>query len=366
MTHLQDEKLDSSWESLARRLVVGLEVHPGELIQVRGDPGSYAFLLEVLLAIELAGATPLPELLPGVYYQRLLASAPLETLGEWHRRRMPLLEQVDRVLTFQRPPLDLSAVPAEARRAWERATSNLIRLEEERKLPVLAAALPSAAWAEHLGIPRKDLETHMMPALTAASEELQAEIERLLSAVGDGRTMMVHSGEGHTLSLQQGGRPWLSDDGRIDAADRERGAVVSNLPAGSIYTTVLEDQTEGSLYLPRAGEAEQVVFHFEGGRIQAIEAARGAEALAEWLDEHPGEPRRISHIGVGLNPYLREPIGWTIVDEHVHGCLFFALGENRYMGGANASSLNVDYTIPNASLLVEGRSVVAEGLVRRK
>ena len=143
----------------------------------------------------------------------------------------------------------------------------------------------------------------MMPALTASVDELQAEIERVLSAVDGGETLTIHSGEGQALTLQQGGRAWLSDDGRIDTDDRQRGAVVSNLPAGSIYTTVLEDRAEGSLWLPKAGDAEEVVLHFEQGRIRAIEAARGGEALGTWLDEHSGEPRRISHIGVGLNPY---------------------------------------------------------------
>ncbi len=121
-----DRLKNSAWERLARRLVAGLDVQPGELIQVRGDPGSYAFLQEVNLAIELAGATPLPELLPGDYSRRLLTGASTEYLAEWDRRRAPLLEQVDRVLTFQRPPLDLSAVPREARQAWETATDRLI------------------------------------------------------------------------------------------------------------------------------------------------------------------------------------------------------------------------------------------------
>ena len=76
-----------------------------------------------------------------------------------------------------------------------------------------------------------------------------------------------------------------------------------------------------------------------------------------------GDPRRISHIGVGLNPYLHRSIGWTLVDQHVYGSLFVALGENRYMGGRNASSLNVDFAVPSATLLVDGHAIVADGTV---
>ena len=77
------------------------------------------------------------------------------------------------------------------------------------------------------------------------------------------------------------------------------------------------------------GELIDVEFHFTAGRIVDIEAASGADLLDRELDSHTGEPRRVSHMGLGLNPYLDRPTGWTMVDEHIHGSLFIALGENR-------------------------------------
>ncbi|HSH77615.1 MAG TPA: hypothetical protein VLA19_03685 [Herpetosiphonaceae bacterium] len=136
-----------------------------------------------------------------------------------------------------------------------------------------------------------------------------------------------------------------------DAAERGNERVVKQFPA------------VGSLYLAVAGEARDVVLTFEAGRIVDIQAASGAEALGRFLDSHSGEPRRVSHIGIGLNPYLTAPIGWTLVDEHVHGALFLALGENRYMGGQNVSSLNYDYAIAAATLLAGGWAIVEDGTV---
>ena len=115
------------------------------------------------------------------------------------------------------------------------------------------------------------------------------------------------------------------------------------------------------MWLPKAAGATDVVFHFAKGRIERIEAASGAEALNEMFDSHTGEPRRVSHIGLGLNPYLHQPIGWTLVDEHILGALFIAFGENRYMGGQNESSLNVDFALSGTTLEVGGRTVVLEG-----
>lgn len=96
--------------------------------------------------------------------------------------------------------------------------------------------------------------------------------------------------------------------------------------------------------------------------LMQIEAAHGADAFG---DSHSwtvmAASKRVNTVGIGLNPHLRRPIGWTIVDEHIASALFLALGENRYMGGQNASSLNHDFALFGASLAVDGQPVVRQG-----
>ena len=53
---------------------------------------------------------------------------------------------------------------------------------------------------------------------------------------------------------------------------------------------------------------------------------------------------------------VAEPLnlhGWQLVDEHVHGALFLALGENRYLGGTNAKGyiLGVQYAVAHNAWL---------------
>jgi leucyl aminopeptidase (aminopeptidase T) len=192
---------------------------------------------------------------------------------------------------------------------------------------------------------------------------LRTEIDWALGAVRGARGLTLRTGAGCELRLARGDRPWLSDDGIVDEADRAAGAGVSNLPGGSIYSTVLEDAAEGALWLPQAGAARDVTLHFREGRVVEIEAREGAAELGALFDRHSGESRRISHVGIGLNPALRRSIGWVLVDEHVHGALFVAFGENRYMGGENASSLNVDFCVPDATVCADDRTIVREGQV---
>jgi leucyl aminopeptidase (aminopeptidase T) len=354
--------MNERWTAVAERIVDALGVQRDEVIQVRERTARYEVVQEVLLAVERRGATPLPQLLPPDYLQRLLASTDPAFLARWDQRRLAWEESTDRVLVLAGMEADLTIAPPAAADAWRQATYRLTQVEARRCVPYLAAAVPTVARAEYLGMSLAVLEDVVVPALAAPPEELRWEVGRALAALQGGRTLTVISGPACTLTLQLGDRRWLSDTGTLPAGALAPGVQpVQNLPAGSIYTTVVESAVSGSLWLPRAGAADEAVLRFEGGRIVAIEAAHGGATLGALFDRHSGEPRRVSHIGIGLNPHLRRTIGWPLVDEHRHGCLFIALGENRYLGGQNASSLNVDFTIPHATLLVDGRPVVATG-----
>jgi leucyl aminopeptidase (aminopeptidase T) len=357
------EEMDISWGQIGRRIVSGLGVQRGELIAVRDNVGRLDVLLEVLLEIELRGATPLVQHVPPDYMERLLQQVPPDILAEWDRHRAEWAKQQDRVLVLTSAEPGFGDVPSARLRIWQEAVARLAALEDQPPRPYMLVAIPSAARAAELGMSEAELEAILLPAVAASAKELQGEIDRVLALASSGGEIALHSGEGHTLRLQQGDRPWLSDDGYIDRADRERGASASDLPAGAIYTTVIEEETEGSLWLPKAAGASDVVLTFREGRVERIEAASGEAALRDLFDRHSGEPRRVSHIGVGLNPYLHEPIGWTLVDEHVHGCVFVAFGENRYMGGKNASSLGIDFAVPGATFVVGERAVVSKGKV---
>lgn len=344
---------------LAQRIVAGLDLEPGVLVRVDDHAGEPALLHELLLALELAGATPLVDYAPPTYLERLLREGDPALLARRHERRAAWIDQTDRIVVLSSGSPNFAGLPGGSIAAWEAGEQQLTAHEERRRIPFLVVAVPTRRRAMQGRMEPEALEQHLLPALLVDAAELQAEIDRALAVAQGARRLTIRSGDGLELHMDHGDRPWLSDDGVIDAADRARGAIVSNLPAGSIYTTVVEESTHGSLWLPVAGPATDVTLRFAAGRIVEVAAASNAEALAAWISGHEGEPHRVGHIGVGLNPRLRAPIGWTLVDEHIYGGLFLSLGENRYMGGQNASSLNVDFDMPGAVLLADGRAVLS-------
>ncbi|NWF80023.1 MAG: aminopeptidase [Chloroflexi bacterium] len=355
--------MQNQWAELGRRLALGVQAGPGDLVLVRDVAGSPELLLETVLALELRGAVALPYLMSAAKMEQMLAAGNPALITAHGAGWTQLLQRIDRVLVLGGVPPKLDHAPPAARAALDALDTQWSAVEETRRLPYLVAAIPTAAQADRLHLEHEALLAHLMPALLAPVEELRAEIGRILAVAGVAERLTIRTGEDHELRMIRRGRPWLADDGVIDAGDQASGAIVSNLPAASLYTTIVEASAEGSVALERAGSAHGVVFQFRDGRIVAIEAEAGANELAAFLDSHNGEPRRISHIGIGLNPYLRLPIGWPLVDEHVHGALFLALGENRYMGGDNRSSLNIDFVLGNATLRADGLTLVEHSQV---
>jgi leucyl aminopeptidase (aminopeptidase T) len=350
--------LNDQWDAVARRAVAGLGVEPEELVLVRDRAGRFDLLQAMLLAVEERGATPLPELVSSDYLRRLMQTAPLAALETWDRHKLAWMRQVDRLLVLEGTRPDLGAVPADALAAWERAVGRLTAVDDERRLPFLLVAAPAEARAQTLGLPLADLEAMLIPALSVDAEVLRAEIAQMLGMIGEARALTIRTGTDCELCLALGDRRWLDDAGSITAADRARGAHVANLPAGSVYTTVVETETSGRLRLD--GE---VIARFEHGAVVEISGGAPADDLRTLFDRHDANARRVSHVGVGLNPMLPQPIGWTLIDEHVHGALFIAFGENRYLGGANDSTLNVDYALPGATLLADGRTLITAGSI---
>ncbi len=353
--------MDGSWSTIAQRIVDGLGVAPGELILVRDHTVHPSALIETLLAIEQRGGTPLTEILTADYLARLLRTGSLDHLSAWDKHRLAWASQADRVVVLEGAHLSPEGAPEAAVAAWSAAVGRLVAAGESPPRPYLLVAVPTEARALDLGLSPRELEELLLPALAADTAELRQEIARVRAAVAGGKVLTIRSGDECSLTLVLDDRMWMEDDGIIDDADRARGAVASNLPAGSIYTTVIEDQTAGTLRLPLGAEPAGVTLRFEQGRIVEVSGGTEAVAIRAMLDRHSGDAGRVSHVGIGLNPYLRRVIGWTLVDEHIHGGLFVALGENRYMGGQNVSSLNVDYALPAATLLVDDRVVVQDG-----
>jgi leucyl aminopeptidase (aminopeptidase T) len=342
-----------TWTDVARRLVQGIDVQAGELIQVRDLAGRYEILTEVLLAIEEAGAVPLPFVMPARYLERLWTTAPVSYLAKWDQHRAGILGNVNRVITLAGDKPDYANADRASVEAWSNSDERMAAIEEERQIPVLTAALPTHKRAYQLGVTLEQLDDYVRPALALPSSRIQNEIDNALAALKTASTLKLRTGRDCELTMTISGRNWLCDDGYIDRQDRSAALPVSNLPAGSAIVAMVEHQTSGRLHLPILRGVKDVTLEITAGRISKIGVSNMSDLakLSSWFDSHEGESRRLGYLSLGLNPLLTSAIGWSQIDQHVHGRVCIGFGDNTNYGGDNVTTLSATAVLANTAQL---------------
>ncbi|MGD9996456.1 MAG: hypothetical protein AB7L17_13795 [Ilumatobacteraceae bacterium] len=322
---------------VARRIVAALPTATG-MVLVRDRCGRDEIVDAVVGACVGRGLDPVVERVSNEVLRELIGSRSPAELAMWDVERAAVAEQVDGLIVLGGWPADLDGLPAASVAAWSAAVGRVESALEGRHVPTVVCAIPTMYVADRLGTTAQQLDERVLPSLLVPDSDLRADIDRLVTLLRSSATVRVDTSAG-SLHLQRGGRPVMTDDGVIDDADIAAGAVVSNLPAGSLYWTVIEHATRGAIAL-----TDGSVLEFDGdGRVRD--------------GRYAGE--RVSHVGIGTNPKVSGEIGWTIVDEHRPGAVFLALGENRYMGGENESAINVDL-MPDSPTVVFGETIVVE------
>ena len=345
------------WADVAERIADAFDLRPGALVVLRDRCGRTAVVDAVVVAFERRGVSTVIDPASDAVLDALLSGTDPELLSTWGRRRAAILELADAVVSLGAGPIPAGRASREALAALRAGRAAMQEVETRRSLPVVVVAVPTPLLADELGRSLAELDRVVRRALAPAIEGTRGLIAtHVARAASDPLTLMTR---GCSLVMQRGSRPWLADDGHISTADVARGAVVSNLPCGSIYTTVVEDSAEGTLRVPALADGRDVVLSFVSGVVAAA-AGPGAETVLPWLAGFGPDAGRISHIGIGLNPACPGGTGWPIVDEHRAGAVFFAFGENRYLGGMNASALNHDVVLESASLLA-GPTILVSG-----
>ena len=328
-------------DAVAQRVVDALPDVSGTVL-VRDRCGRGEVVEAVVDECRRRGLDPIVEHVSNDRLREIIGSASPDELARWDLDRADLIRSVNGLIVLGGWLADLAGLPTGSVDAWVAAVGRVERALELRNVPTVVVAVPTEYVADRLGIGLVELEARVLPGLLMSAASLSDRVASLVSALEATSEVEVVT-EAGTLNVERGRRPLMVDDGMIDAADVACGAVVSNLPAGSLYWTVIEDATRGDV-----GLADGTVLRFDA-------SGRVADGL------YVGE--RVSHLGIAVNPLVTGTIGWTIVDEHRSGAVFLALGENRYMGGDNESAINVDLMPASPTVVVDGTVLVHDGVV---
>lgn len=196
---------------------------------------------------------------------------------------------------------------------------------------------------------------------------LSAHQDRAIAAM-KGRELRITSPLGTDLRIQVRQDSWFhKGDGRMDRARAAQARAVRDremeLPAGALRFVPDVNTTEGRLVVPQWGGGQTVTFAFTKGRVTSVTAATGQASVDDAWARATGDKDRVAELVLGMNPKLPHfgPGGRLAYYGYGAGMLRIALGDNWESGGANRSSLEAWFYLPDTTVTSGNITLVKTG-----
>jgi leucyl aminopeptidase (aminopeptidase T) len=197
----------------------------------------------------------------------------------------------------------------------------------------------------------------MLARVMAVDFDTMAARSKAVAAVLDsGTRARVTCPRGTDLELALDGRPGISDDGELSA----RGAF-GNLPCGEGFVAPAygEGTVVASSVAPLGISVDPARLTVAEGRVVAADGGLGPRFI-ELLLAHGELGTNLAEFGVGTNDRARLT-GNVLEDEKILGTVHVAFGASAGIGGNVSVPIHLDVVIVEASLEVDGQTVLDRG-----
>jgi leucyl aminopeptidase (aminopeptidase T) len=267
----------------------------------------------------------------------------------------------------QIPGLDRHGVEPPAAVGQKMLTADLTIGLCQNSLAHSHARRASAASGRFLSLPQYSLNLLCDPSIMVDYEGQAATVRRFADAFTNGSEIRIKTRRGTDVAMRVDGRIGNYCPGFVRKAgdlgsppDIE--ANVSPIETSAEGIAVID----GSIACPELGLlTAPVTLMLEKGRVVRFDSTLDEylEVLTQMLGPS-GSPRRVlAECGVGLNPNARLR-GVMLIDEGTLGCIHFGFGANHAVGGCNVVDFHLDFVMRDASLWVDGVSMLRDGALQ--
>ncbi len=182
------------------------------------------------------------------------------------------------------------------------------------------------------------------------------------------RIINVKSATGTNVTFEVNWREWKLDDNGI--CNRPR--MLTNLPAGKIFTLPREGTMNGTIVIDGSWDSdlvdEPVVLQIENGLVVDVKGGTAAAQIRQTFGEAAKRLKSkdqenvwtIAEFGFGMNPNARVA-GNVLEDEKRLGTAYFSIGDNTTLGGSAAVGIQISGVLEQPSIWMDETLLFEEG-----
>ncbi|HVP40442.1 MAG TPA: aminopeptidase [Candidatus Krumholzibacteriaceae bacterium] len=319
------------------------------------------------------GADAMMSLWTDEYYYGMLRELSEESLGVCSKICEMFTETETATINIFGPknPEGLKSLPNAKINAWfeaERKAHYPRNVERKIRNVSLPFAMLTPERAKVYGFDLGNWKAAVNAALKQDLKKLKERGHHFAAVLDKAHKVHLTAPNGTDLIFELDRRPVHVDDGIIDKEDIEKKSLDTQLPAGSILTTIPETSGSGKVVFDRPLQimglnVEGIAWEFKDGKVTSMKAKKNAEAISKQFDAASGDKDRIGWLQIGLNTEAK--YGY-LMDHIVEGAVQIGVGDNEYIGGKNTSSFGMPATLSKATLEIDGKTIIKNGLLLSK
>ncbi len=348
---------EADYAKCADRISAALRFQPGESVLLKVDTRLFTPIVEPLRArIRAAGA----------YVAGAILSEETDAASDRELRSMRRLFDDSDVFIWL-PELHQGSTPS-VRRALDEW------LDAKRGRSVHFHWASGTYGLPGLPEPPPDIvDGHYLRALDVPSAAIEAQHDRAIQILRSAG-VRVATPEGTDIWFEVGDRPFSKQTGDASLAAARAWTLRIDrdveIPSGVLRVAPIEESANGRILLPawtpRGRERQELLLTFRNGRVTSIEG-KGAEAVAEELDNAGGDARRFREFALGFNPALAIDAALPYIGYYGYGAgvVRLSLGDNLEMGGANRGGGVYWNFFPNATVTAGDHTLVTDGVLNK-
>lgn len=354
---------------IAQRIVnTCLRIQPGEMVLINAHQHTITMAEAIAVACYQTGAVPLILFDSDDLFRAYCSEVPEEHLERAPAHFLRALEKTDAVIQLSQveDPRVFDAGPVSVSSAFLKANKPSFDLARQRRIREIGLgwSMCTPQRARQYGVDYAAWRSSLANAMQADYSEIAAVGKQVGAILEKGRQVRLTAGDQTHLEFRLLGRKAVVDDGIIDQEDLARGGRYSEFPAGQVSVAPDEDSANGTVVFPRLplwGKLlRNVRWTFENGRLVSWDAEEHGDVFEDALTSSTGEYDRFGLLSVGLNPHAT-PVGFVYLDMLMRGAVMVAIGDNQDFGGTVNSTVIHNYSLPHATLEVDGLTIIQNG-----
>ncbi|NNF67616.1 MAG: aminopeptidase [Gammaproteobacteria bacterium] len=362
---------DPDYDAIADSLVTGsLEVRPGEVIQINGNPSQVALMEALYVAVSKAGGQPVVILSLPQASKRAFMETPIEHLARVPTGQVSLARMFDGIInvgSIQDPGL-FADVPEERLTASRKAGSVLNDVFRNASLRSVSlgqtGGIPTAAYSASVGADHDEMTAAFWKALAVSPDQIEKAATMVTGMMTPGADVHIESKAGTDLRFRLANNTARINAGRTRDVDVKSGPAQVWLPAGEAYTTIEPGSAQGTLVVERTmfrgKPVKNLKMTFKDGRMTKMSASKNGKQLKEYFASSSDNTVELSVFDVGLNP-ASQPMGDGYMSWEMGGMVTVGMGNNSWAGGDNDADGNYSIHLTGADVEVGGNRVASNG-----